>query len=84
MNFYQLRSMSFIVRIWIEHREIGDQPNIWRGMVEEVSEESPDLENDQSARLPQHLVFTRISDLVNFLTQRMKQLGISDDQINHR
>ena len=31
------RSESFIVRIWLEHREIAGALPVWRGMIEHVT-----------------------------------------------
>lgn len=30
------RSYSFVVRIWVERRELKDAPLVWRGEIEDV------------------------------------------------
>ncbi len=37
MNSFDDKSHSFIVRFWLEPREIQDAKPVWRGVVEHVS-----------------------------------------------
>ena len=37
MNSFEANSHSFIVRFWVEPREIEDAKPVWRGVVEHVS-----------------------------------------------
>jgi len=37
VNSFEANSHSFIVRFWVEPREIKDAKPVWRGVVEHVS-----------------------------------------------
>ena len=37
MNSFEANSHSFILRFWVEPREIKDDRPVWRGVVEHVS-----------------------------------------------
>ncbi len=82
MNSSQLRRKSFIIRIWIETREIETEATIWRGTIEEVNEGIGNSSENRQSHTPLRMAYTRISDMIDFLKQRMKQLGIPDDQID--
>jgi hypothetical protein len=69
-------TVSFIVRVWIEPREIKDVPQIWRGVVEVMKDpgfiDGSLLPFTSQSRIAFH---TR-GELLSFLDGQMKDLGI--------
>jgi hypothetical protein len=72
------KSRSFIIRVWVEAREMKEEPVVWRGVVEEVND---------SARIGDPLdrkAFRRLDELFDFLTSRLLEMGIPSEQLHHK
>jgi hypothetical protein len=63
MSLLDERSEAFIVRIWLEHREIADAPIEWRGVIQHVTS-------------GQQYYFTDLHRVVAVLKSYMAEMGI--------
>ncbi len=58
---------AFIVRVWLEHREVEGAPATWRGSVEHV----------ESGRIR---YFTELDELVQFVRSFLDEMGATIDR----
>ena len=59
---------AFVVRIWIEHREIRDAEPIWRGVIERVEDD-------------ERVYFDHLGKLSTYFAKYLQKIGI---KINNR
>lgn len=59
---------AFIVRIWIEPREVKDAEPIWRGVIEEV-------DGGKS------VYFDRLDKMSTYFTKYLQKIGIKIDKL---
>ncbi|MBV7335213.1 hypothetical protein KFU94_44635 [Chloroflexi bacterium TSY] len=64
MPLFRDQTEAFVVRIWLERREIVDAPVELRGVVEHVSS-------------GQRQYITELTDIIKFIDECLKQLGMS-------
>ena len=78
MDPFMDSTQVFLIRIWIEPREIDDRTIIWRGVVEIVDRQSTSIADSRSSTLPRRRYFLSLDDLLDFLIQHMEHLGIPE------
>ena len=64
---------AFIVRIWIEPREVKDAEPIWRGVIEHV--EIEDIEHEKP------VYFDHLDRMRSYFAKYLKKLGIKIDYL---
>lgn len=69
-------TLSLLIRVWIEPREIKDAPVIWRGVAE--------VTGGPHGQTNTRIAFNNLDDLVEFLSNRLQDLGIPPDQLSRR
>lgn len=69
-------TLSLLIRVWIEPREIKDAPVIWRGIAE--------VSGGPHGQPVTRIAFNNFDDLVEFLSERLQDLGIPPDQLSRR
>ena len=75
MFAFPKKSLSFIIRVWIEPQEIKADKIVWRGTVEAVGSSA------SSGGPPDHKAFLRLDELLEFLARQMEDLGIPKEQL---
>lgn len=70
MNTYQLHTESFIIRIWREGRELSNQADRWRGVVQAVGSD-------------ERVYFQSFAQMLEFIRQRIGPEAVAalNDQI---
>lgn len=59
---------AFIVRVWLEHREIKEAPVTWRGSIEHVAS-------------GQIKYLTSLSDIARFIIPFLETMGVPSDDL---
>lgn len=75
MFAFPRRSQSFIIRVWIEPREIEEEAVVWRGVVEAVDDSTPPGDT------PSRKAFRNLDELLEFLASRIQDMGVPPDQL---
>ena len=60
---------AFIVRFWIEPRELRDAEPIWRGMIERVEDK-------------QRLYFDHLDQLNSYFARYLAEIGVNVDNVS--
>jgi hypothetical protein len=81
LNSLHRRALAFVIRIWIEPREIDDGRLIWRGVAEFVQNPPQQPGPPEPDLPPARRGFTDLPTLFHFLTAHMIELGIPSDQL---
>lgn len=63
---------AFIVRIWIEHRDVRDADAIWRGVIEQVDIDDPEDE--------ELVYFDHLEKMNTFFARYLKKIGLTDSK----
>jgi hypothetical protein len=74
-------AIAFVIRVWIEPRELDDGRVIWRGVVEVVDNKVPGPSGSERPEIPKKHGFTSLKSLVLLLAHYLVKLGIPLDQI---
>jgi hypothetical protein len=82
-NLYPLgrSALAFVIRVWIEPRELDDGRIIWRGVVEVVDNTVPDPSGPERPEVPKQHGFTSLKSLVLILANYLVKLGIPLDHL---
>lgn len=76
---YERRTRAFIVRVWLEPRELEGESVIWRGVIEAVAGQPAG--DDHAAGLRMRRGFTRLEELVDFMIGHLKGIGIPEERL---
>lgn len=75
------KSLSFLIRIWIEPREIKDAPVIWRGVIETIYNRSSGEPGHPDSNHTVRRAFKDLDELLEFLKKSLEELGIPPEQL---
>lgn len=74
LDAYERRAKAFVVRVWVEPREIDSDYVIWRGVIEAAGSQEPPTG-------PPRQVFTRLDEMVDFMIAHLKLIGIPEERL---
>jgi hypothetical protein len=84
LNSFRETTRAFLIRVWIEPREIENGSVIWRGMVRIVGEPRAEGGKGQVASLPVQAYFVTLEELQHFLVNHLLEFGIPEDELRLR
>jgi hypothetical protein len=83
LNSFRETTRAFLIRVWIEPREIEDGSTIWRGVVRIIGDPRQ-AEKDPAAALPLQAYFATFEELHHFLTNHLLEFGIPEEELHSR
>lgn len=81
LNSFRETTRAFLIRVWIEPREIEDGAVLWRGMVRIITDPR---QGDQTAGLPVQAYFATLEELQHFLVNHLLEFGIPEEELRFR
>jgi hypothetical protein len=82
LNSFRETTRAFLIRVWIEPREIEDGSTIWRGVVRIITD--PRQGEKDPAALPLQAYFATLEELHHFLVNHLLEFGIPEEELRSR
>ncbi|MBX2998677.1 MAG: hypothetical protein KF893_09235 [Caldilineaceae bacterium] len=81
MNSFRETTRAFLIRVWIEPREIEDGPTIWRGVVRIIIDPR---QGEPTVALPVQAYFATLEELQHFMVDHLLEFGIPEEELRSR
>lgn len=81
LNSFRETTRAFLIRVWIEPREIEDGSTIWRGVIRIITDPR---QGEPAAGLPLQAYFATFEELHHFLVNHLLEFGIPEEELRFR
>jgi hypothetical protein len=79
LDSYERRTKAFVVRVWVEQREIESKVVIWRGVIEVVTGQRAGDKLPEG--LPSRLAFASLEQMNDFMVHHLTLVGIPEERL---